>query len=1033
MFPVYPAQRSRICGLFSFYRSHSQTRALRFVALAAAVLISRDAAAQLNSAIDSAARQPGEIAGELVLPAGQPAVGVTVALTGTNVVTQSDAHGRYHFSGVQPGTYEIVADGEQVARVRITDVVVQPNTITAMKALALAAAAPDPRGGPATGDLRVRAAYTLTRPAEASGRLVSAETSRAIQKTDTPVELSPFVVSTTGDVGWLANDTMLANRTNQPLKDVPVTIDAMTQEFLLEVGAFDAFAAAEWTANAFVASESSGAVSTSFNTAPPQDSNRFAFRGIPNEAGPTRNLFLWRVPSDTYNVERIDFGRGSNSLLFGDVEPGGQGNIYSKRAAPGRSFGNVLAQVDSLGGYRLNLDYNLSKTPRLAFRLNLTRNVSLRDFDFNRFALKAVHGAATFRLFPNTILRAEAEVGVYNRIWGSNNQRVLERSTPGLGYSNAWTLLPDNSLVRNAGLLAIDRQGAPAGATLSLRDVDPRGFPRHYNWSGPNTVSDRRYTTFSTYVEQRIADVGIELSYNQQIQGWDDIATKGNNLVRSDATGRRFIDFAYVDRFAGTVDFSLRAMITYKWAPAKWLSQLLVGSAELRQSDAFTTNYIEVNRLQPGLLNAAAARIYYRVYIDEPGAYQPAALGQHPVLPETSLFSANRNFGSAHRGDIQYARAYSLSANGAYFGGRLQSSVGLRLDNGTSLNTQPWGAANRAADGEAAMPASYYSHPEQYSLVASRAHIDELSENYGLVYKLNKNINMYTVWSTSFRAANGSAVNFAGDNIGQQRGQTFEVGLKSDFFDRRMVWNLNWYDLARTNVEFQYNQTGVTEDELQELFNPAGLSPNDPKYVDVAGRREQRKQFSRGIETTLVFYPGKGINIRLSGAWKKVTQDESMPRFKALLAAAVDRGGENPAHIAAARAIVEQDGGDGLEVSAPYAAPFSGNYAANYMFDRNGPLNGWSVGLNGTYLGRYVVAYIGNRALRGGETFSLNGTMAYRTRLGNRPATFRLNVKNLVENDSVTRGIVQLVDRSFRNVLDYSDSRTFTLTATVDF
>jgi outer membrane receptor for monomeric catechols len=59
--------------------------------------------------------------------------------------------------------------------------------------------------------------------------------------------------------------------------------------------------------------------------------------------------------------------------------------------------------------------------------------------------------------------------------------------------------------------------------------------------------------------------------------------------------------------------------------------------------------------------------------------------------------------------------------------------------------------------------------------------------------------------------------------------------------------------------------------------------------------------------------------------------------------------------------------------------------------------------------------------------------MAYRTRLGNRPATFRLNVKNLVENDSVTRGIVQLVDRSFRNVLDYSDSRTFTLTATVDF
>jgi len=71
------------------------------------------------------------------------------------------------------------------------------------------------------------------------------------------------------------------------------------------------------------------------------------------------------------------------------------------------------------------------------------------------------------------------------------------------------------------------------------------------------------------------------------------------------------------------------------------------------------------------------------------------------------------------------------------------------------------------------------------------------------------------------------------------------------------------------------------------------------------------------------------------------------------------------------------DGGDGREVPAPYAAPYSGNYAVNYGFDRNGPLNGWSIGLNGNYLGRYIVAYIGDQVLRGGETFSLHGTMAY--------------------------------------------------------
>jgi hypothetical protein len=46
------------------------------------------------------------------------------------------------------------------------------------------------------------------------------------------------------------------------------------------------------------------------------------------------------VPSDTYNVERIDFGKGSNSLIFGDVEPGGQGSVFTKRAQM-KNFGNL--------------------------------------------------------------------------------------------------------------------------------------------------------------------------------------------------------------------------------------------------------------------------------------------------------------------------------------------------------------------------------------------------------------------------------------------------------------------------------------------------------------------------------------------------------------------------------------------------------------------------------------------------------------------------------------------------------------------
>ena len=49
----------------------------------------------------------------------------------------------------------------------------------------------------------------------------------------------------------------------------------------------------------------------------------FSFRGMTQVNNISRNYFRWFIPSDTYNVERLDFGKGSNSLIFGEVEPGG--------------------------------------------------------------------------------------------------------------------------------------------------------------------------------------------------------------------------------------------------------------------------------------------------------------------------------------------------------------------------------------------------------------------------------------------------------------------------------------------------------------------------------------------------------------------------------------------------------------------------------------------------------------------------------------------------------------------------------------
>ena len=161
------------------------------------------------------------------------------------------------------------------------------------------------------------------------------------------VQLSPFVLSTERDTGWSANDTLSATRTKQALKDVPVNIDAITSDFMEDLGLNTADEVTKFVANVYAAPTMENDNQT----------DNFSFRGLSQRFNVSRNYFRWYIPSDTYNVERIDFGKGSNSLIFGDVEPGGQGSVFTKRALM-KNFGTAFAQYGSNGAYRMQLDVN---------------------------------------------------------------------------------------------------------------------------------------------------------------------------------------------------------------------------------------------------------------------------------------------------------------------------------------------------------------------------------------------------------------------------------------------------------------------------------------------------------------------------------------------------------------------------------------------------------------------------------------------------------------------------------------------------
>src|SRR5690606_10955798 len=224
-----------------------------------------------------------------------------------------------------------------------------------------------------------------------------------------PIELSPFVIATDRDTGWVAGSTLVGNRTNTELANVPASIDAITAEFMEDMGAYTLEDAALWAANLDVVNEHETAA----------EEQRVNYRGmqlggreVPQSS---RNFFSWFTPTDTYNIERIDLSKGSNALMCGDAPPGGRATSYTKRARLGNNFGKATARIDSEGSHRVQVDVNQQLGSKVAVRVNVVDRDDKSYLDFAHSSLRAVHGALTVHPFQNTMLRFEAERGKFER------------------------------------------------------------------------------------------------------------------------------------------------------------------------------------------------------------------------------------------------------------------------------------------------------------------------------------------------------------------------------------------------------------------------------------------------------------------------------------------------------------------------------------------------------------------------------------------------------------------------------------------
>jgi outer membrane receptor protein involved in Fe transport len=885
------------------------------------------------------------------------------------------------------------------------------------------------------------------------------------------VELSPFQVKGDGEDKWSASNTLLGNRTSQELVKVPVSVDVLTSEFLSDIGVFSLDDAA-----AFVAGVTSAPLSESRN-----DGGRITFRGLSGSADTVRNFFQWSVPSDTYNVERFDFGKGSNSLMFGDSSPGGQVTTTTKRAR----FNNAttaLANYTSQGSYRFQIDINRKISKQFAMRVNIVNRNDLSYVEGSYQRFRAADLALTYRPFKNTVITLDAEAGRYERRRSDNTAAINNVAALGRSFSsnNRWYYTSDGEIIQRTSTTpaAIDRSGTTGSSTLSLLEgqtVGVRlpdgsqklfsGFNRDFNILGFGDYLDRPYNVVTAMLEQSIGKLSIQASYNQQFQhqNRNDNSFGGSAtppVINVDGSGRPFIDMggnltSY--KIFGNTFKAGRVSAAYPFEFGHWMKQDLVLTATRSSNFAVNRRFGLVNTAAPGL--AANNGIVFRAYLDDPAALAKGGWDKFLFsnLQHTATFEPTNVESYLQTGpfnDIRYTRNLTASLSGEYFGGRLSSLFGVstnRLSRKVPIvaayATDARGFITFAKTPEEAP--DFYRYDERYSITAT-SWLSGLT--YELIKRDNFTANIYGIYSQSFNFQ--SSLTFSGTDLGSTLGKTREIGLKGYVLKNLIFYTVAAYQIERQNVGFAWTPDVLSAVQLEDLFNPNNLLPSDPKYFTVqTGLGNERRtvnsqEKSTGFDVTLIGQRFHGLQARMTFSKTKVEATRDFSDFKRLLDAAIARttaangpGGdvtqaENPAYITNGQSILSSNTGL-TAVTGRRSAPYTGSFVLDYQFTR--PV-GLRVGLTGVWNPNYNIAILNGLVFRDGASLPLSAYAQYDRKIFGQRTNFRLGIANFAD---VMRGSGEYYKNSANSlntttgrpnyIYRYRDPAVYSLSATVKF
>ncbi|MBX3737327.1 MAG: TonB-dependent receptor plug domain-containing protein [Candidatus Didemnitutus sp.] len=609
----------------------------------------------------------------------------------------------------------------------------------------------------------------------------------ATKNEEEAIQLSPFTVTTDKDKGYRATNTTSGTRLNTAIKDLPMPIEVITEQFIRDTGSKDLRETLRYSAGIQLQSQNDwgttqgwaattpGRINNPEGSTATADQSRVKIRGFLTEAS-LRDGFRRQNSTDSVNLARVEVIRGPSSLLYGVGNFGGVVNYLVKQPSK-KSGGDVSLEVGSWGLIRGTIDYTGPVSDTVDYRLTAAYQRTDDYTDYKKENHYFVAPIVTWQPFKDTKITFDTEFGKQNRS-GIGFQNIRAVPTGFVNSSDGY----------NGGFLT------PAGRN-----------PKEFRWSGPDTFNDSKAWNLLFKLEQKLAEnLYFNLGYNNSKFSYDQLDVSASLQTPGTSTPAWAIaNIVYVPLVAGQSGFptgSQPATIGYQWnasteddkheqirADLTYKLDLFETSKWFKLENTFLAG---LNYTSESYENVIRGTPYDRNMFKSPADSGPFRAGKQADgsadYAMVDLFH-----------QIQKTKDSALYA--VYQGKLLDEWVtliaGVRKDRSWNkfwhYNPQ-WGAGNVGHNqGYDEKPVEQYGEPSK-----------DTTYQYGIDVRLTRSgsLSLYAMKAESSLPNYDGAKDFYGNVIKAALGEDKEVGLKFDLWNGRVSGTISKFQITRTRV-----------------------------------------------------------------------------------------------------------------------------------------------------------------------------------------------------------------------------------------